>query len=380
MMRFSNGGAGGLLQFSSLHCSISRLRNKHKSKSSMVVKWLPVLLLAVSALAQTEGGLPASSSRIEQGFISCGCSPTNRGAAKVVISEVKSAQDSIEKLAAADKKRGFTTSDLINKYSSTALRLLNTLTGKYGREAVMNADAALRSSNGVNFCDWDKETMRNLRPPETTGGTFRFLPMCSGEAASEAKYLAGKQCFPATATVELDNGKRVTMAQLRIGDRVRTGPDSFSDVFLFTHRDADVHTQFVRLITAAGSKITLTKSHYLYANEKLVSAGSVRIGDALQLADGHYSPVSAIEDVSADGLYNPQTIDGNVVVDGIVSSAYTTAVHPRVAHGALLAPLRFLYKQSRVSVAVLDAIAGFISNETARLAHVVPSGPASFTA
>lgn len=110
----------------------------------------------------------------------------------------------------------------------------------------------------------------------------------------------------------------------------------------------------------------------------LVSAASVRIGDVLQLANGSDSPVVVVEDVSADGLYNPQTVDGNIIVDGIVASTYTTAVHPCVAHAALLAPIRFLYERSRLFVVVLDALASFISRSTDRLARVVPAGPATF--
>lgn len=182
-------------------------------------------------------------------------------------------------------------------------------------------------------------------------------------------------CFPASATVELASGDRVPMADLRIGDRVRTGPASFSDVFLFTHRDAVIRSNFVRLLTVAGSSITLTKSHYLYSNGALVAAESVRIGDVLELADGSDSPVVAVESVSSVGLYNPQTVDGNIVVEGVVASAYTTAVHPRVAHSALLAPVRFLYERLPASFAVLDALAGLISGSTNTLARAVPGGP-----
>ena len=44
----------------------------------------------------------------------------------------------------------------------------------------------------------------------------------------------------------------------------------------------------------------------------------------------------------ARGLYNPHTLHGDVVVDGVLTSTYTGVVHPALAH-ALLAPLRQLY-------------------------------------
>lgn len=364
---------------------------------------IAILALSVSVRAQTDS-LPATSDRIVSGYISCGCSPSKRGAAPEVIKATRTAQNSVGVLALADIKRGLDRGDLLRKYSGTALNLFRNLTSRYGREATMNADKALRNNGeGVNFCFHDEISGANLELPDVSGGDFNFVPVCSGGSLSDPKYLAsnssgtsprtdgaggnstaatktGSKCFPTTATIELEGGKRITMSQLRIGDRVRTGPDSFSDVFLFTHRDAEVRAQFVRLVTAAGSKITLTRSHYLYVNGALVSAGSVRNGDVLQLADGSASPISAIEDVSGDGLYNPQTVDGKIVVDGVVSSAYTTSVHPHVAHGALLAPLRLVYERSRIPVAVLDAIASFISRGANVLARAAPSGPTTFAA
>ena len=37
----------------------------------------------------------------------------------------------------------------------------------------------------------------------------------------------GGSCFPAIATVKLENGNSVTMSDLQIGDQVKTGKPSF---------------------------------------------------------------------------------------------------------------------------------------------------------
>lgn len=55
------------------------------------------------------------------------------------------------------------------------------------------------------------------------------------------------------------------------------------------------------------------------------------------------------------GLYNPQTLDGRIVVNGIIASTYTTAVIPEAAH-ALLTPLRCLFNVCRLR----DLIPGFL--------------------
>jgi hypothetical protein len=68
---------------------------------------------------------------------------------------------------------------------------------------------------------------------------------------------------------------------------------------------------------------------------------------------GRWTAVVSTTLVEATGLYNPQTIHGDIVVDGIVASTYTTAVDPQVAHG-LLAPLRVLYSWLSISITLFE--------------------------
>lgn len=150
----------------------------------------------------------------------------------------------------------------------------------------------------------------------------------------------GSVCFPSTATVSTRAGEKL-MRDVAIGDELHVGEGAFSPVFAFTHRDADAKHTYTRLTTESGAALTLTSSHYLYSNGALVSASSVRAGDILTLASGVTSPVASVGRVKGTGLYNPQTVSGDIVVDGILASTYTTAVEPALAHAAL-APLRAL--------------------------------------
>lgn len=60
----------------------------------------------------------------------------------------------------------------------------------------------------------------------------------SNEASPEpSPGFDGSVYFPGSALVELENGEYVEISKLRIEDRVRTGPHSFSDVDMFYHRD-----------------------------------------------------------------------------------------------------------------------------------------------
>lgn len=155
-------------------------------------------------------------------------------------------------------------------------------------------------------------------------------------------------CFPAGATVVLASGIVARMDALRVGDRVLSAPGVYSEVLMFTHAlsKGEYAGHFVQLTTASGAALRLTAGHLLEAAGKLVRADAVAVGDALRLADGSLSAVVEKIDVADQGLYNPQTAHGNVVVDGIVASTYTDALTPPAAH-ALLAPVRSLFIAAR---------------------------------
>jgi hypothetical protein len=174
-------------------------------------------------------------------------------------------------------------------------------------------------------------------------------------------------CFPAAARVELDDGSSRTMGQLSVGDRVKVGAGAFSDVFMFTHRTADIWSPFVTLSTASGEALSLSPGHYLQTSAGLVAAGTVKAGDVVTLGSGESTAVTAVSTGTRRGLYNPQTVSGSIVVDGIVASTYTAAVEPALAH-TLLAPFRAAYRWAGMTTSMLEA-------GSPGLSSLVPSGP-----
>lgn len=185
----------------------------------------------------------------------------------------------------------------------------------------------------VELCE-DRKCKCDIPPEPKTG-----CP--KGDSATNLN-IEKSTCFPADALVRLESGLMKRMDQVQIGDSVLVAPGVFSEVFMFTHRLADIKTNFVTLHMSSGSQLSLTSGHLLYVDGQLLPARKVRTGSALHLADGSMSYVAAVTRAAKSGLYNPQTIHGDIVVNGIITSTYTTAVRPVVAH-ALLAPLRVLY-------------------------------------
>lgn len=158
---------------------------------------------------------------------------------------------------------------------------------------------------------------------------------------SEPQQASSSTCFPGGATLQMADGSTKLVSDLQIGDSILTGKQ-FSQVHMFSHHYPEAVNPFVLLATTAGHELRLTAGHYLYVNGSLAKAGSVRVGDALEDASG--SPVIVIKKsiIRDTGLYNPHTMDGDIVVNGIRTSTYTDAIHPTMAH-ALLAPIRALY-------------------------------------
>lgn len=155
-------------------------------------------------------------------------------------------------------------------------------------------------------------------------------------------------CFPASATVQVEGKGTIRMDELRIGDRVLVGMDErgerlFSEVFLFSHQDKTVLSTFLRIRTSHHCNLEATAGHYLYVNGSLSTAKTVSVGDIIDFSNGRPVRVIGVEQVRRQGLFNPQTIHGDIVVNGVRISTYTSTVEPIVA-SALLAPFRALHQ------------------------------------
>ncbi|KAI0561465.1 hypothetical protein FGB62_81g025 [Gracilaria domingensis] len=136
-------------------------------------------------------------------------------------------------------------------------------------------------------------------------------------------------CFPASATVQLADGWTKRMDELEIGDSVLVGHKQYSDVFMFTHRSAHVPYRFVQVTTSGGKTMKLTRGHFIYLDGHLRMAGSARRGDRVWVESGTEEVVVDVRMVKGKGLYNPQTIDGDIVVDGVSACSAENVVLAR---------------------------------------------------
>ena len=56
----------------------------------------------------------------------------------------------------------------------------------------------------------------------------------------------------------------MAMSALKVGDVVRVGAATYSKVYMFTHKDAEVKAKFTKIFTSTGKTLRLTSGHYLY--------------------------------------------------------------------------------------------------------------------
>lgn len=91
------------------------------------------------------------------------------------------------------------------------------------------------------------------------------------------------------------------------------------------------------------TELVVSHGHFVYADGMPRPAATISVGMMMEGEDGKMMQVVKMDEVVAKGLYNPQTMDGDIIVQGVRCSTYTTAVKPAAAH-ALLAPVRAAFQ------------------------------------
>lgn len=154
-------------------------------------------------------------------------------------------------------------------------------------------------------------------------------------------------CFPADMRVRLSATETRTMDKLNVGDRVYISSVKKDSVIGFSHR---VNSQnvfpFVRIDTTTLLNVTLSHGHLVYVNGKFIPAKDTRVGDSVKTEAG-LAVVTSVKDVWSKGLYAPHTLGGDLMVNGVSVSCYTTVFPETTAH-TLLTPVRALFKTNLV--------------------------------
>jgi len=221
------------------------------------------------------------------------------------------------------------------------------------------------SSGTTSTTSGTTSTTSSSSSSSTTSGTSTSTSTSGTSSSSSSSTTGGSSdnsgggssisCFPGDATVVRDDGATLQISELRVGDRIQAVDEAgqlvYSQVYTFLDRKQDQPTEYLRLETEQGVVLRLSARHRvfvmpptaeqaaLFSTELDMDADQVRVGHALWLAkEQRWHTVRSIEVEQQRGAYAPATVEGTLVVDGVLVSCYAMASH-HAAHAAF-APLR----------------------------------------
>lgn len=209
----------------------------------------------------------------------------------------------------------------------------------------------LMYSHFTDFCVYRTKVEGRFEPP----GGFEKTPELN-DVPEEV--VNARKCFPADAKVKLEDGSVVPMSELQVGDRVLSSPyGHYSDVFFFSHRDHTSSSEFIKLTATSGMILSLTAGHIIYLNGRPQYAFQARLGDVVTTDTGGHERVVDIETHQKTGLYNPQTLTGDIIVNNIYVTTWTTAISA-VSATSFLSPHRLLYTviPTKASAVLADVV------------------------
>uniref|UniRef100_A0A3B4BY61 Hint domain-containing protein n=1 Tax=Pygocentrus nattereri TaxID=42514 RepID=A0A3B4BY61_PYGNA len=163
-------------------------------------------------------------------------------------------------------------------------------------------------------------------------------------------------CFPGRAWVTLEKGSQKSMRDLQAGDRVL--------VLAFLDRDPAIKKHFYVISTHNGATLSMTAAHLLFVLDRNCTCGALPAEGAMQTifgsdthpgqclltleegAEGHLngqlSRITRLRVWEDRGAYAPLTAQGNLLVNGAMTSSYAAVEKHQLAHWAF-GPLRMLY-------------------------------------
>jgi len=145
-------------------------------------------------------------------------------------------------------------------------------------------------------------------------------------------------CFSSIVTTVVKGKGKTPMSMVEVGDEVLTETGSYGTVYAIDHRHTTKLTTFIQIHASPSGilldeqkeedqelPLELSSAHmvFLENSKNPVPASMVKVGDRMKTLDGSRTVVK-LSVVTRVGLYNPLTVDGTIVANGIVSSTYSS--------------------------------------------------------
>jgi len=151
---------------------------------------------------------------------------------------------------------------------------------------------------------------------------------------------APDNCFSGDDTMLLEDGKTVSLSDIKLGDRVLTHTGSkfgYSEVIYLPHKKNNDIADFVKLTLLSGKSISMSRQHLIFADQcnaedfsgyveatvfPLKPAFQVKVGYCVHTTTG-IEMVAKVENIVNDsGVYTVITNNEYLVVSGFVASPF----------------------------------------------------------
>ncbi len=171
-----------------------------------------------------------------------------------------------------------------------------------------------------------------------------------------------------------------------MGDSVQVvdsqGQITWDEIYMFGHRDVTKIEKFVKVVTS-NHILKLTLDHYAIVvdNDQIFTrlAKFLQVGDVVQVIDGDklvHEVILELDVVEDKGLFNPYTLGGTIVVDGVIVSVHSSSlldglferlgINVPAGYQASFLPLRMVY---RVLGSYLAKRTAFVTGSAALLVN-----------
>jgi len=134
------------------------------------------------------------------------------------------------------------------------------------------------------------------------------------------------ECFP-LGTMVMTAGSSLPIQDATIGMHLMTS-QGLSPFFLQGHADPDALTSMMEIDTISNHSVKASPDHYFpLVSGTHMAAQRLSVGDELWIYhEGTLVPsaIAGIRVVAAKGLFNPYTVTGDIVVNGILASSHSS--------------------------------------------------------